>query len=244
MNIEKCHLCGGKVSGGVCADCGMKKSYITSKSRLNDNGEREPRPDRKQTEVRKDETVNQNNPTPVYNPKPPVKGNKKKFKLLPVLLIIFGIIPSIFQYANDYKQEQQNERRQAIQDSMNGFEYGTDEFDRYIHSYEDILETGEYYGVTLSEGSYEVGVDIPTGIYRITEVMGYGYLSWEDEENTISEWFILSGEDWEADRLNPSESSDLRFYTGAIIEIENDVQVRIETDNAQLGEGIYLMDAE
>jgi len=211
---------------------------------LNDSGEIAHQPEREQTEVRKDETVNQNNPTPVYNPKPPVKRSRKRFKLLPVLIVIFGIIPSVFQYISDYKQEQQNERIRSIQESMSDFRYDTYEFDRYIYSYEDIPEIGEYYGVTLSEGSYEVGVDIPAGIYRITEVMGYGYLSWDDEENDISEWFILSGEDWGTDQLDPSESTDLRFYTGATIEIENDVQIRIETDNARMGEGIYLMDAE
>lgn len=83
--------------------------------------------------------------------------------------------------------------------------------------------------VTLSEGNYIVGVDLPEGVYQASVVDRIASIELEDESNQIY-FFSWLSED------NDSESpymQDVRLYQGATLRIETGT-VLFASSNAQL----------
>lgn len=267
MARNKCHLCGGRIAGGKCVDCGMKRSYLDPKDKLNErqlSEWRQPGENASQDSSRQirteDRTVhkqagadqqkagqipawqkpvsshktaseNHNTPRPIYTPR--TAGRKKIgiTKWIAILTVIASIASFAFEAMEKQQEEQRAQRQEALgyvwENVYPEYSYDLDDdaelFDRYSYCETEIPETDIFYEVILEEGFYEVGVDIPEGIY---------------------EWFILSEARWDNDDMPADETEDLRFYNGAEIEIEEDVQIEIATDNAQMGVGNYIKNVE
>jgi len=174
---------------------------------------------------------NHNTPRPIYTPR--TAGRKKIgiTKWIAILTVIASIASFAFEAMEKQQEEQRAQRQEALgyvwENVYPEYSYDLDDdaelFDRYSYCETEIPETDIFYEVILEEGFYEVGVDIPEGIY---------------------EWFILSEARWDNDDMPADETEDLRFYNGAEIEIEEDVQIEIATDNAQMGVGNYIKNVE
>lgn len=94
---------------------------------------------------------------------------------------------------------------------------------------------GEHFEAELTQGSYQVGVQIPEGTYQVDLVESSGQISLNDEENVI---YIYCPVGTEPEYGEREHYSDLRLYSGADLQVIGDVKVRLSSDNAQI-EGDY-----
>ncbi len=161
MFENKCRLCGGKVSRGICVECGLdqRKTHATIIKDYDDE---------------KSDTA-----TP-----PNYKQKAKLLKWGVIILVggnilggLVGMITSSFSRIADlteqevfFSQEEIVSKQEEIVDNCNYLfhafqtaeitnEYATDNI--------TLPTSGETFTISLESGFYEVGVDLPTGIYQV-----------------------------------------------------------------------------
>ena len=247
-NIGTCFLCGGRVRNGICTECGMDNRKSDDSYRLN-TGEcdREPlthvhvhekEESEKKEKVKKaadserKKTGNSTARSAGERPKNYGKyyhssGKKpaaKKTGLWVVIIIaVIGILPNIGKSVYDAYQEKRVEETLSSIENLQDFQ---DSYDPYQYVDESIPEEGEYFQAELSAGYYQIGIDLPEGIYKCTRKDGTGYINIVDSEHNVYQYESFQEND-------PEEITDLKMFQGAVLQISGGAVFTLETENGQ-----------
>lgn len=103
-------------------------------------------------------------------------------------------------------------------------------YDPYEFEAETLAATGESYQTELRQGTYQVGVHIPEGVYTVNLLEGYGIIDVEDDKNGI--YFGRTfGDDEKYDEVHTLE--DVRLHQGAVLKVGDSVKLELISENAQ-----------
>lgn len=209
MLVKKCHLCGGKISGGRCTDCGMK--------------------DESSPQVVREEPVQRREQEKAPKPKKEFDGKRIQgiFKIiLPVAVVLNAVAGKYFSQQDHVESNTDNLILATIDNNL---------LDKYSHIERELSQEGESVQITLKQGNYEVGVDLPEGTYRITDVSGQNWFLWDDQDNSIYENIFIADYQWEDD-VRENNIEEIHLYNEAKINIEEDLELTMASDNVQVGE--------
>lgn len=152
------------------------------------------------------------------------KPAAKKTGLWAVIIIaVIGVLPNIGKSVYDAYQEK---RAEETLSSIKDLQDSSDSYDPYQFVNESIPEEGEYLQAELSAGYYQIGIDLPEGIYKCTRKDGTGFLNIVDSEHNVYQYESFQEND-------PEEISDLKMFQGAVLQISGGVVLNLETENAQ-----------
>lgn len=212
-----CPICGEKLSGGYCSFCGYnynRKSLIKSNTA---------------------EPVNRKESYKMVQPKQVEKVQRStrtpRWIVAVLIVMIFVIIvPVVLTMAlsnvgSDLKESFYEES-----------EY---EYDPYVNVKYEIPETGETFDVELISGEYEIGVQLPEGVYNIQLLSGSGNMNLSDYLNGIFDW--KSFEKGAEDDYSVTEWTDVKLYQGGYLSISGDIILQFSTKNGQMDK-IEVMD--
>lgn len=230
-----CYLCGGRLSNGYCAACGLDNTklervhYHLNESnaarrleRGRDNAEERVKPKKEKEKARIKPAA--------VSVKKTSAGGKKKVSSLSVGKIklavgCIGIFVAVAGILVDYIEEKQYDfTTSSYEDNV---EY---DYDPYEYLEKELPAEGEYFETELTPGEYLVGVHLPEGNYSAELLEGSGGLDVEDDENGIYLWESF-GTDPEYDEV--TEMEDIRLFQGAKVRISSDVKLKIATENGQ-----------
>jgi len=226
---KRCTLCGGKLKGNICTECGLDNSKSEKNYRINQSScdgmplthvHEEPQEHRKQNNTRK---------------KQKQKTARKTFKGNKIGLIIFIIIFAVSMAGSI---------RNVIWDLIYEIKIKTGISEEYDYEYEPVnpyeyveakLPAGEHVAdYMLDAGEYIVGVHIPSGNYIAEPEGDFDTVTVDDRVNSIYlyEYRGKEGENY---------LDDLRLYPGAKVTISADNPIRLSTENGDY-EGMNSME--
>ena len=251
--MRRCSLCGGRLSGNVCTECGLDNSksdamyeqgkhsceeelltHVHSEQEdpyagkmLTKDEKKRIQAERQQNEKR----INQKNAgqTGTYQMTRPGTRNatqKRSGGNAGKLITTIGVIAMLLGVVLDNCG---GGTKEAVPESETGWE--TEKavpYDPYELASRELSETGEYYETALEAGIYKGGVHIPEGSYTVTLESGTGSLSLEDPENAIylNYHFGYEGE--------AETAEDIRIYRGAILTVGEKGVLRFQSENARM----------
>lgn len=228
MFKKRCYLCGGKVSGGRCVDCGLREkktekktyrlNYSATEKRIKNRASVESLQDKKEVQkVQKPKKEEKDRVSQMKTPAP-ARRNKRRFGtlgfIISIILVVLGAIGS-------YTKEK--------------YETVTTESEAYVpyeYTAHELSDEGEVFEIILEPGQYKTGVHIPEGRYVVYLEEGRGNALVDDYENSIYMWQSF-GDEEEYDEV--LEWGDVRLYQGSIFEVSGNVRLRLYTENAQSG---------
>lgn len=105
------------------------------------------------------------------------------------------------------------------------------DYDPYMNTTRELSEAGMTYDCVLGYGEYEIGAQIPEGIYEVELVSGEGSMQQDDPENSIYYYSYFSED--ESDEDAEDYLDDVRLYTGGHLKIDTGLTVRFHSENAQ-----------
>lgn len=156
-----------------------------------------------------------------------IRGEQKKKPGIVLLTVLVGILAVTVGIAGLIGYQIKKEQDQVIVPPGK-------EYDEYGYVTRELSQTGDPYDNSLTGGYYEVGVQIPEGIYTVEAKEGEGAVYLNDDENGI---YIF--QQMGIHTANPSQLSvleDLRLYDGALLEVKSGVSLRFISDCAQTEE--------
>lgn len=206
---RECSLCGGKLKGNICTECGLDNSKCDANYRTISSHKWNT----ELTHVHEKEEPLAGKTLTRANLALERKKNNKGNSVVAVLIFFF-ILAMVFVA--------------IFEDSGWDDSEGYDEYPYEWVTY-DLEDTGEVYETTLTAGTYIAGVHIPEGTYEVTLVNGEGSLVMEcDDQEIYIETYVYEEDAGEV--IEP----DFRVYEGACIEIEEDAEFHFYTENAVL----------
>lgn len=246
----RCFLCGGRVSGGVCTECGMPQRQHAQNYYLNesscDNGplthvhheyegtskntyaNREHRKEKRSSYAKKERRKESGNPAAKL---------AAAVIVVVVILVVTSIIANvatsmvgirgiISNLMSSFESEEVSfpEEIQNMFDSSH-LEVDDSNYDYVMYELEGI---GDIADEPLFAGYFVVGYNLPEGTYELEVLSGKGDIMVEDWDNGIYlyEFLDVEGED------GYKRISNLRLYNGAAIKVLGSVQMRLFCDNA------------
>ena len=252
---KRCQLCGGKLRGNICVECGLDNSrndemykyrsreceqeaLTHSHGAYDDPFAGKTMTKEQQREVkeairqrRKEQTKgakSRQQYSSAVEKKSSRGGRKIRIGAVLIVLVIFGNVAG--PLARETVEHFQEARRAKLPEPYEPEEQLP--VDPYAYVTRELSQTGEAYEASLGAGIYKGGVHIPEGTYRLTRDSGNGAVELEDEENGIS-LNLRFGDAEEEDPEVLTETEDFRVYNGAILEIEDQVVLHFQTENAQ-----------
>ena len=242
----RCFLCGGRVSGGTCTECGMPQRQHAQNYYLNESScdnrplthvheesdgpfrrsyaEREQRRE-KRTSYAKEERRRESG-------KFPLKAIAAVIFILIVFAVLFSVIVGIRSVSGavsdifedfGFEVELEEPTRSWFDDSHWEVDDSYYEFAAY-----ELEETGDYGNTGLYAGYYVVGYDLPEGTYELEMLSGRGDISVADLNNFINIYEILDAEG----QNGYVTIGNLQLYNGAQVKITGSAQMRLVTENA------------
>lgn len=240
-----CYLCGGKLVNGKCVECGLDNARSCNKTyRLNEStieehmdeitgeciqtGEEKKRQKFLKKQQKSERKLAKKLTKRGAAGKSSNSEMKGRFRISGLVLMIvfafFGVVREAWdEYDMSYRIEQ-------IVGRWGNEEYTEVEEDPYEYAKRELSAEGEVFETDLEPGNYKVGVHIPEGNYRMVLLEGYGSVHIEDAENSIYMWKDF-GDDEEFDEVQ--EAEDIRLYVGALLKVQGDMRLQLETDCAQ-----------
>ncbi|MCI8292304.1 MAG: hypothetical protein HFH53_02050 [Hespellia sp.] len=253
---KRCTLCGGKLNGNVCTECGLDNSKSDAMYRGLQNSsscdkealthvhdEEKPlpeAPEAMQGEARMPDglgttgysyrTSQSSEGTVDVRPyRQSKRGKTRNVQKMParnVVAVIATVIGILGAIAGLVPF--------VVQEVSSFFSSDVESADqdgRYDYVNYELEDTGESWNEKLSVGEYKVGVHIPEGTYTVTISEGSGVLQVNDIANGIYLWqqFAVDTEEIEESVV---EMQDVRLYEGAIVEV-GDRPLEFTTENAQ-----------
>ena len=241
--IERCILCGGRLSKGKCTECGLDNTKSDKKYKLNLHNEKEVRLHQGTCE----ENLNKENNKETHQkkirektpgqrqwymgwrqpgvgeskPKPKKKkaSSRIKVKWILILIVLLGVILPLVFSIGVFVQEK--EREETL-------------LDQYPFDEEGDLQETEYPRIwdgsgtlRLQPGFYQIGYELPEGIYRIESRDADTVFSYQKSQRDsvrsvtlYSESYIANLDKEEAEGLQ-SEYDDLVLKEGGWLFIED-----------------------
>ena len=250
MFRRECSLCGGKLRGTICTECGLDNSkndsnYRTSSShsgfeRMTHVHDRfDPFAGKTLTKEQKKDmrnamasrTQQMSKPSGSYKyaevtdmrRSQPHKKKGNLGKVIGILWIIFILVGALVTVI-DYVSVGDASWAEPVPD----YEYEEVEvYDPYEDAQYDLPETGEMVKEVLSAGEYIGGVHISEGTYSVMVVEGTGNYNLVSEEHGI---YIYEGVAEE--QYDEIITDDLRIYEGAKLTVSESVVVQLYSENA------------
>lgn len=220
----RCFLCGGRVSKGVCRECGMPQRQHARNYSLNESSCDDLPLTHVHTE-KKDE---------------PKSSMPKKVAVIVALLVVIVVIANLITMASDLFSDSSlgnllfdDEEIGEIQEAG---EILTIEDEYYEYVMYELAETGESYEAYLPAGYYVTGYHLPEGTYTFVAQGDIGYVNVEDWNNSIYFWEAMAPYSEEGYMA----LENVRLYNGAILYIDGGLSLSVATDNA--GEQKDLVD--
>ena len=233
-----CSLCGGRLSGHICVECGLDNSknddnYIFMKDSHRDSEQLTHSHTKYEPMAGKTINVRKEKWSKTSAPKEEKKVSKVGI-IVAVFIAIANIVPAVFSLIGDL--------------SFGSYEpvpeYGIEEIypeDPYAYVTRELSDTGLNYETELTAGTYKGGVHIPEGTYEVVilpdEETGIGdmVISMNDAENGIY-YSVCLGE-----YEGIYNISDFRVYAGGVMDIEGRGTLLFGSSNAQ-SEAMYWLD--
>ena len=204
MLRRRCSLCNGKLDGKhICKECGLDNTKCDQYYKINQSS-----CDHKPlTHVHEEEKSKKKN-------QKVKKEKRKKGKLsiiLSIIIMLAGIIPSLITIFKELEIVPE-----TCEVSDNPYE-----------SVEQSLPIdGEYAEYTFTSGEYIVGIHLPEGNYEAAVEDEYDVVQVKDNENDIYLY------EYQA-KASENYLHDLRLYNGAIVTINTNTEVVLQSPNAQ-----------
>lgn len=242
---NRCYLCGGKLSGGYCHACGLDNTrqerahYHLNESnaarRIEANIEETPEPEKEKTKKSrsaKEKSIGKIRPAEGKGAGTfRSSGRRESGKTSGIdirhvkLLVSAGIIIIVIAGAvvNGIEEHFQESSSVYYEDEI------TYETDPYQYAEYELSEDGEFYETELEPGEYVVGVHLPEGTYLVELMDGNGSFNVSDYTNSIYLWeYFGEEEDYEVTGV-----TDVRLYTGAKLNVNDNVKLKFTTENGQ-----------
>ena len=259
MFKKRCTLCGGRLSGNICTECGLDNSKndeqyedmlnksICDGEPLTHIHEDPGNPSSYMSEEQLAERAKRAEQKAERSVNKPRKQNytysaagkqKKKMKknawpvIFLVIVLVISVAPALFIGIKSAFLSNTYEVSEIWDASEDG---------RYENVLYDLSDDGETREEILYAGEYVVGVHIPEGTYTIKypEMNGDCTLNVKDAANGIYMYkHLLSVDQMKAELEDVYEDvvnqiTDMRLYRGAKLEISGDGYLNFYTDNAQ-----------
>lgn len=256
---KKCVLCGGKLKGNICTECGLDNSkndsqyqdmlnksvcdgepltHIHEESKTTSSYIPEEELLKKEEQAEKQAERSVNRPRKKsYTFSPDLLGEKSQRKkesrsafLFLGLMAAFGILLVILATVRHLTEGEAYKNVEVWDASEDG---------RYDNVQYALSATGESKEVLLYAGEYVVGVHVPEGAYRIRfpETEGDCTLSIDDPNNSIYIYRQLTGlENLDSEDLYEDVSNQITnvyLYRGAKMKISGEGYLILNTENAQ-----------
>lgn len=245
MAKTRCFLCGGRVSNGVCTECGMPqrqhvKDYDLNKSDCDDKPLTHVHEDVSYRTDRsyKQSTYAERQRKTEYR-KATGKSSGKLVGIIVVIIVILIVVSVINNavinnarltikdmFDNEFDLDWNENQDDTWTEDYSALTLDDAEYDYAVY---DIPEEGAAYDAYLAAGTYKVGCHLPEGTYDLLVLYGYGTIDVEDDENGcyIYEW-LDSNEDGGYGQIY-----NLRLYQGAKVYVSDGVELKLSTTNAQ-----------
>lgn len=225
-----CSLCGGKVDRDhICRECGLDNSkcdanYVVNRSACDHRPLTHVHEEKEESKW--ESSIGENTEKNIaYSGKTMQKPKKKRRATkAATIAVLCAIGAQLISIVPGVVQEIAGDKIERIFDGMDDWEE-EDDYDNYQYVTRQIPAEGEEYTVFLGRGEYIVGVHIPEGIYSCNAGGEYAAIGVEDIENNI--WLY----EW-VDEDQP-EVTDIRLYSGAVVEISGEAMLELTTVNAQ-----------
>lgn len=240
---RRCSLCGGKLNGNICTECGLDNSKNDDQYVTLGNSDHETELTHTHTEPEKPyegKTVTRDNArkakkaeniqeytyaqVPTDNKKRAAKKAVKKSKIPWNIFVIIGVLIVIGSITKDTLEEEG-----FFEDTAYNNEYDSSDYDPYGAVQDVMPEDGAVYETELTAGIYKGAVQIPQGTYSVNYVDGNGYVELIDHKNGIWESYYF-GDAYE-DTVDGVD--DFRVYPGTYVVIYDGVTLNFATENAQ-----------
>lgn len=244
MFKRECSLCGGKLNGNICTECGLDNSKSDEQYKMygghRDYDElthvhekvnpfagktltKEQKQEMKTAINRRKQAKNTGSYSGNINTGKTVKKKGSIAKVISILLIIYtiaGLIGGLVNYLSYGSYEEVYVEP----------EY----YDPYEYVNYDLPETGEHFEIVLEPGVYKGGVHIPEGAYYLEVVSGTGSINMVNDSIGVYVDYWLDVNAQEEDMGTVSYVDDFRVYAGSRIMVQEEVMVVLVTENANL----------
>lgn len=246
----RCFLCGGRVSGGVCTECGMPQRQHAQNYNLNESScddkplthvhdeytssssghtyaNREHRKEKRSSYAKKEQRKERGNPAAKL-----IAAVIVVVVILVAMSIIVNVATSMIGIKGIIKNLTSFETEEVsfpeyIQNAFDDSHWEVDDSYYEIAMYE-LEETGDPGSTGLYAGYYVVGYDLPEGTYELEMLSGKGDISVDDSNNCIGIYQILDAEGQDG----YATIGNLKLYNGAKVKLTGSAQVRLVTENA------------
>ena len=256
---RRCSLCGGKLNGNICTECGLDNSKNDDQYVILGNSGHEESLTHVHTEEEKPyegKTMTREN---VRKAKKVEKNAKKAAAKNASKNATAGnqsynyTASSMSQSSRPVKKKRKfgkflvgfviiaalaSELGGTIKDEIQKQfdDYNYDNSDSYTEedSYSDVQEVmpedGEFYEADLTAGIYKGGVHLPQGTYTLTCKSGSGQVELIDSKNNI--WVQYNfGDDY---ANSEEEVSDFEVFPGCYVVVEDTLELHMTAGNAQM----------
>lgn len=251
---RRCSLCGGKLNGNICTECGLDNSknddqYVTlgnsgheesmthvhmeekpyeGKTMTRENAHKAKKAEKSvKKAAAKNATAGNQNYSYSASSMPQSSRPVKKKKKFGKFLVGFAIIAALAgELGGTIIHEVQNYFDDATYDDSDSYT----EYDPYSDVQEVMPEEGELYEADLTAGIYKGGVHLPQGTYTLTCKSGSGQVELIDSKNNI--WAQYSfGDEYED---SEQEVSDFEVFPECYVVVEDTLELHMTTENAQM----------
>lgn len=247
MAINRCFLCGGRVSKGVCTECGMPQrqqaeNYDLNKSECDDKPLTHVHKDKLQTSDHRDPAVQRQKSIGKETHPDPEKidtyyrayKHHHRYWSFRLVLTFIGLIVVVAAFtifavkeSGVFKVSEDNTMEQEMDEDI----LTVDDSGYSNVMYEMPADGEPYTADAVFAGYYRVGYDMPEGVYDISAVYGKGMISVTDEVNGIDLYETINVL---PDGYGYSEVKNVMLYQGAEVRIEGSLELEFSTENAQM----------
>lgn len=252
---RRCSLCGGKLNGNICTECGLDNSknddqYVTlgnsgheeslthihteaekpyeGKTMTRENVRKAKNADKnaKKAAAKKATAGNQSYSYTSSSMQQSSRAVKKKKKFGKFLAGFVIIATLAGELGGTIIHEVQNYFEDYTYDDSDSYT----EDDPYSDVQEVMPDDGEVYETDLTAGIYKGGVHIPQGTYILTCKSGSGQVELTDSKNNI--WVQYNfGDDYDN---TEEEVSDFEVFPGCYVIVEDTLELHMTAENAQM----------
>lgn len=220
MGAVRCFLCGGRVSNGVCTECGMPQRKRSEEYNLNnspcDAGPMTHVHDHGTEDRRKECTSEQR-----------IRRNRAARGIAVIVVCVIIIVSIVGLVENNHIDFSGNDMNWENHESSKT--YSDDYYDFVTY---EISDSGESYTDTLYAGYYTVGYDLPEGVYTMNLESGSGSVEINNDGQKIYMYESL-GTDYGYETLE-----NVRLYQGTQIIVSGGTELEVSTENAQMNQAI------
>ncbi len=221
---KKCELCGGKLNNhDICTECGLDNTKTDKNYHMNESScDHMPL-----THVHKDKREEQTESGWNQKGGKSRKNQTQTSKIIAVITVTLTVAGILINILEDHKSDIVSWTRNTfdLEDAAIGGDNVDYDYNPYAFVERSIPEDGDSAQYTLPCGNYIVGVHIPEGIYTVTPGSNYDAVDIVDPDNSIYIYKYAENKD--------DIIEDIRLYTGALLTVQCEKAVTIQTDNAQ-----------